>query len=209
MKIFYSTLGLFLAAVLISSCSIMERNGFSKQKYTNYKRSDLDNPTSKREVGGGKRETITKKREEGRGKWEITQEKIVVNPVSEKTVVFNEPVVKNNPVQVDKQIINRKSSIINSEDPEIVNRPSHFLNQMFKPLGYASTEESDAMLILLIILAILLPPLAVLLKEGVTKHFWIVLVLCLLAFSFVFSYFLSILWLVGIILALLSVLGKW
>lgn len=34
--------------------------------------------------------------------------------------------------------------------------------------------------ILLIILAILLPPLAVALKVGVTKHFWINLVLLLL-----------------------------
>lgn len=33
--------------------------------------------------------------------------------------------------------------------------------------------------LLLIILAILLPPLAVFLKDGIKKHFWINIILCL------------------------------
>jgi uncharacterized membrane protein YqaE (UPF0057 family) len=38
------------------------------------------------------------------------------------------------------------------------------------------------MTLLMVILAILLPPVAVFLKVGITKHFWINLVLCLLFF---------------------------
>jgi len=34
--------------------------------------------------------------------------------------------------------------------------------------------------LLLVLLAIILPPLAVFLKVGLTKHFWINLILCLL-----------------------------
>ena len=36
------------------------------------------------------------------------------------------------------------------------------------------------MTLLMVLLAILLPPVAVFLKLGITKHFWINLVLCLL-----------------------------
>jgi len=37
--------------------------------------------------------------------------------------------------------------------------------------------------IVLVILAILIPPLAVGLKEGISTHFWINLILCILTFG--------------------------
>ena len=47
--------------------------------------------------------------------------------------------------------------------------------------------------IVLIILAILLPPVAVFLKDGISKHFWINIILC---FIFYFPAIIHALWLV-------------
>ena len=71
------------------------------------------------------------------------------------------------------------------------------------------SAPDDTMLILLVILAILLPPLAVYLAEGVTSRFWITLILCLLAGPFFFTPFAYVggLWLIAVIIALLVVLG--
>src|SRR5690606_39751123 len=61
-------------------------------------------------------------------------------------------------------------------------------------------QDGDVELILLVILAILLPPLAVLLKEGeLNVKFWISLILSLLVF------FLWPLWLIAVAYALLVV----
>lgn len=63
--------------------------------------------------------------------------------------------------------------------------------------------DSDVELILLVILAILLPPLAVLLKEGeLNVKFWISLILSLLVF------FLWPLWLIAVAYALLVVFDQ-
>ncbi|HTF06046.1 MAG TPA: YqaE/Pmp3 family membrane protein [Bacteroidia bacterium] len=79
-------------------------------------------------------------------------------------------------------------------------------NQGETPGGSA---PDDTMLVLLVILAILLPPLAVYLAEGVTSRFWITLILCLLAGPFFFTPFAYVggLWLIAVIIALLVVLG--
>ncbi len=74
--------------------------------------------------------------------------------------------------------------------------------------GTQDTTDDDRM-ILLVILAILLPPLAVYLAQGVGTWFWVTLLLCLFGggFLWVGAYF-GGLWLVAIILALLVVFGE-
>lgn len=72
-----------------------------------------------------------------------------------------------------------------------------------------SSVDSDVMLILCIILAFLIPPLAVYLTEGVTGRFWLNLVLFLLGWG-IGGYLGGIFWLcviIAIIHALLIVLG--
>ena len=66
----------------------------------------------------------------------------------------------------------------------------------------------DTELILLVILAILLPPLAVFLKDGKTAStlFWITLILCLLGGAFWWGWYLGSFWFIAILLALLRVL---
>jgi uncharacterized membrane protein YqaE (UPF0057 family) len=76
-----------------------------------------------------------------------------------------------------------------------------------KAKGHAK-GDSDVNLILLIILAIFIPPLAVFLKNGVDKWFWITLILFLLAFSFLFFKLGGLAGLAAVIIALLVVLDK-
>lgn len=75
----------------------------------------------------------------------------------------------------------------------------------------AGSSESGAMLVLLVILAIIIPPLAVALYEGITTRFWIDLILAIVGFGIGFAFFGGgIAWLCGlaaVIYALLIVLG--
>lgn len=67
--------------------------------------------------------------------------------------------------------------------------------------------DSDVALILLVILAIILPPLAVFLVEGTSKWFWVTLILCIFGGGIFFTPYLGGLWLIAAIIALLVVLG--
>lgn len=68
------------------------------------------------------------------------------------------------------------------------------------------TDKEDIKLILLVILAIFIPPLAVYLKnESIDKWFWITLILCLLSFTAFFFIFGGAFWLIAVIIALLYV----
>lgn len=72
-------------------------------------------------------------------------------------------------------------------------------------------QEDSTMLIILVILAIVLPPLAVYLYEGVTNRFWLNLILALLGWGFGWILFPHLAWAAGVVAvvhALLIVLGK-
>jgi len=73
--------------------------------------------------------------------------------------------------------------------------------------GLSKGADGDVKLILLIILAIFIPPLAVYLKnESIDKWFWITLILCLLSLSVFFFAFGGLGWFVAMVIAILYVL---
>ena len=75
-----------------------------------------------------------------------------------------------------------------------------------------NNKDLDGMAILLIILAIFLPPLAVGIFEGITGRFWLVLILWLLGLGLLAWLLPGLFYLgaiIAIILALLIVLGAW
>jgi uncharacterized membrane protein YqaE (UPF0057 family) len=78
-----------------------------------------------------------------------------------------------------------------------------------KSLPAAKAEpDSDVMLVLLVILAIFIPPLAVYLKDkAISKWFWLTLILCLLSLFAGWWFFpgLGLLWLAAVVIALLYV----
>jgi uncharacterized membrane protein YqaE (UPF0057 family) len=67
--------------------------------------------------------------------------------------------------------------------------------------------DSDTMLIILVILAIFIPPLAVYLKDkAVSTWFWVTLILCVLSLGVFFFRLGGLLWLAAAVIALLYVL---
>ena len=97
-----------------------------------------------------------------------------------------------------------------------LNKESHVFPvkkvSQFKALSLAPNKkdasDADVKLVLLVILAIFVPPLAIYLKDNkaVSNWFWITLILCLVSllgfYLFVYG---SLLWLVAVIIALLRV----
>ena len=80
----------------------------------------------------------------------------------------------------------------------------------FKPLKKQSAPAADVSTILLVILALIIPPLAVFLFEGATNRFWIDLILAILGWGVGFWLLGGLGWvcgLVAVIYALLIVLG--
>jgi uncharacterized membrane protein YqaE (UPF0057 family) len=75
-------------------------------------------------------------------------------------------------------------------------------------LKYSADGAEDAvMLLILILLAIFLPPLAVYLKQdGIDKWFWVTLILCLLSIIGIGFTYLYGLWFIAFVIALLVVL---
>jgi uncharacterized membrane protein YqaE (UPF0057 family) len=74
--------------------------------------------------------------------------------------------------------------------------------------GNPTNGGGDANLILLVILALILPPLGVYLKDGgITGLFWLTLILCLVGGGGIFGigFYFGGLWGIAIILALLRV----
>jgi uncharacterized membrane protein YqaE (UPF0057 family) len=89
----------------------------------------------------------------------------------------------------------------------LMERKQTFGSNTLKTESRSDSGASDVAVILLVIIAIFLPWLAVLLYEGATGRFWVVLIIWLLAF-FAFAYpIASLLFLIAFIYALLIVLG--
>ena len=78
-----------------------------------------------------------------------------------------------------------------------INRAASFvMNRLVKKTNAASVNDSDVNLILLVILAIILPPLAVFLVRGIGGAFWLDVLLSIFF------------WLPGIIYALIVIFGE-
>ena len=138
---------------------------------------------------------------------ETKKESFVLSPVASPSVVTPE-VVKSSMVKAGKQV-KAKSAIGSKIVSSIKANASKMIQKA--PIKIASanginqTSDSDVNLILLVILALLLPPLAVYLYFGeINIHFWINLILCLVGggVGVVVGY-----WGLAIIHALLVVFG--
>jgi uncharacterized membrane protein YqaE (UPF0057 family) len=113
---------------------------------------------------------------------ETKKESFVISPVASPSVVKPE-VVKSSMVKAGRQV-KSKSAIESKIVSSIKANASKMLQKAPIKIagtnGINQTNDSDVNLILLVILAILLPPLAVYLYFGeINIHFWINLILCL------------------------------
>lgn len=166
------------------------RNGF----YVNLNKNTDRAPEQKQNEAGvaDEEENISKENEQR------ADERVVVAPVKSSEV--------SSPVQHsdDKSPAQTKTVVDATPSSEEVVQEPNQIDHSVTP--NQAPGDADVMLIIQVILAIIIPPLAVYLKEGLTNRFWLVLILAILGGGFFFYPYFGGLWLVAVILALLIVL---
>lgn len=176
------TIGLALA-IIMQSCSMTKSGDFSQRKYTKFHKGEMA-ATIKSSVN----EKIPVELSA------VTNTPATTMETSSKELAAYVNNTPSDPVTVSKE---SKSSKTNSIAEKLVNRSLiKFTKRMannFASHGSMVSYNNDDQ-ILLIILAILLPPLAVYLAKGIGTEFWIDLILTLLF------------WIPGIIYALIVIL---
>lgn len=233
MKAIKLTLSMLIAVVLVSSCG-MSGNGFSgssiqKRKYTsgfylNGKGSLKGlkgSADSKEDKEAENRKSELKhaevdSKEETTGKVETPiiktqQEEVVVNQEVATVETSNET---NTPVVSPKEDNNVAKTVSKEDAKAVTKKPMNQIQAVKKVLNAkkaATVDTSDPLiLILLVILALILPPLAVFLVDGASNRFIIDLILWIIGWGIGFWLIPHLAWLcsiIAVVYALLIVLG--
>jgi len=222
MKIKFGILSL-IAGIILASCStgndVVSGRSIQKRKYNDgyYISWKKNNGNSESDI----KESVKNSSEENVADNKSENLKTNIQPENEKTLSFlvesaNEDFVLTQEDVVSEIESNEISSPLVVTKPgirAITLKPGRLLetSNSIKKVSENSGASGDVMLILLVILAIILPPLAVFIFEGATGRFWITLVLWLIGWGvgwYVFHGGLAGLCsLVAVIFALLIVLG--
>jgi uncharacterized membrane protein YqaE (UPF0057 family) len=149
-------------------------------------------------------------------KVEMDHEPVHASPAADRNVnnVANEVLVSEIN-DVDPVGNSKKKSFKNKRsDKKLGSHKKTKIKDVLKAVKEAKSSRSDdaIMIVLLVILALILPPLAVGIYEGITGRFWLVLVLWLLGWGVGWWLLGPLGWLcslVAVIMALLIVLGVW
>jgi uncharacterized membrane protein YqaE (UPF0057 family) len=102
---------------------------------------------------------------------------------------------------------NERPAAASTTDDAVLKNDATTVEKNTAAQSVPADNDSDVALILLVILAILLPPLAVFLVQGASKWFWVTLILCLFGGGIFFVPYLGGLWLISVIIALFVVFG--
>ncbi len=211
-KILFGTTLVF--ALVLSSCSTFKKVDIVKRHYNNgYHIAIRDQKTKTEPVA------VVKDKQN-------PEAVATVTPANTVTGTPEQPVVQPVAVQENAPVVTAQKTGTTtgskkeraSSSPAIASvikertKPAHTLRTpQLKPKSWSTSRSSsggDVDLIILVILAILLPPLAVYLAEGITGKFWLTLILCLLGGGLALGVlgYIGLLWLIAIIIALLTVL---
>lgn len=192
-KIAIIFISLFLLSLLMS-CSTSKINNFSAQKYTNFKQSSNKISNNKEKLL--KQEIIAKDVFDNNQIEDITiNEKIENNDylhAKTKSASDNDKNVTYNSIVQSKQTNKKNSDKIIKPKVKLLN--STISRSILSNPSAASVTQQFTDQLLLVILAILLPPLAVFLLLGFGNEFWLDVILTILG------------WLPGIIYALILIL---
>lgn len=160
-------------AFIMASCGSMRKNEFAKQKYTNFSRSHASVKKSNSVTASVKSIQAN------------VNELAVTNAFENSNVNAPECILHESALQ-NTVIENGQNSVKENNNAISVNnnlRSSLIQKKVVKQLFKKSKNEkkhSRVDDIVLLILAILLPPLAVYLAKGIGTEFWIDILLCLL-----------------------------
>ena len=189
-------LAVLVMGILLSSCGIMKNNDFSSRKYTHFKKGEavvVNNPVRKEKV------TVSDN---------VPVDQVVIKTedrnasVSENTIAPSQTVNKPEIAVAAKQNNVKTASLIKKEK---IQRTMNLLTDRLINKGSTASVEQYSTL-LLVILAILIPPLAVYLARGAHTDFWIDLILALLGLSVLANPLFGVAYLIAIIYALVIVL---
>lgn len=222
MKIKFGILSL-IAGIILASCStgndVVRGRGIQKRKYNDGYYISWKKNNGKSEADS--KESVKNSSEENLAENKSENLKTNIQPENEKTLSY---IVEtgNEDFMLTQEELNTENESNEISSPLVVTKPGiramtikpgRLLETAtnIKKVSENSGASGDVMLILLVILAIILPPLAVFLFEGATGRFWITLILWLLGWGvgwYIFHGGLAGLCsLVAIIFALLIVLG--
>lgn len=203
-KTFFSFAFISLTTLLfLSSCATYQKDIFAKRKYYNFPRTKhiISNPSEELTTINTVKPVL------------ISSETNTTNSEEKITNTLSASTNQNTPAITKKEIMPKASQVPAITILEIKETPhavsSHTRNTLNKTIE-SHSSSSDGMFILEIILAVLLPPLGIYIKNNnaVNKWFWITLILCLLGafgWGFMVIGLGGVLWFAAAIIALLFV----
>jgi len=181
-RAFLVAVSCFLMVILISSCSMMKNNDFTSQKYTHFTKGE--SPAIKN--------TVAKETKNDKSYAFVSEEKTTTKAVNITLDESTQTVV--NPLPKDKKatnIIVKNNTFLTKEINKVKRNHNISFNRFLNNANTASVDGGGADLIVLVILAIFIPPLSVFLAKGLGSDFWLDLLLTILF------------WVPGVIFALL------
>jgi uncharacterized membrane protein YqaE (UPF0057 family) len=192
---FLSTL---MIGFLLSSCGIMKNNDFSARKYTHFRKGEAVAATKDNSVKVVE-ENIS-----------VIPAKLEVLPADDKrsTIVTENSIAlaQTNSKTENTAVTGQNNTLTASiTKKERVQRIMNFIKDRIVNKGSTASVGQYSML-LLVVLAILIPPLAVFLARGAHTDFWIDLILALFGLGFFANILFGIAYLIAIIYALVIVL---
>ena len=197
-----------LFALILSSCSTLKNTDIAKRRYNKgYYIAVRDQKTKTEPVATHP----VNKKTDNVVSTAAPEETVKAAPAQTEVIQPVSETAKTNVTSATNSKKSEPTVAATSEKKESVKKHSGLRNPVIKQKTWSASKStgsaaSDLDLIILIILAIIIPPVAVYLVEGASKMFVITLILCLLSFTgfiFVFGY---LLWFVAMLLALLVVL---
>lgn len=186
-------------SLLLFSCGTPQHADFSKRKYLDRfvaKKQKLEKSTGKYHYEIKERKLIETAQDE---QLQAQVDKRLL-PVTELKIMPEAIVRKSVEAKIPQQL---------AEEPARKNLDEVFTSIIFarpvKKAVYKSPAPQETDMIVKIILAILIPPLAVYLHEGISTYFWVTLVLFLLWAGWFWGPFFGLAGLAAIVIALLVV----
>jgi uncharacterized membrane protein YqaE (UPF0057 family) len=209
-KILLGTAVLF--ALVLTSCSTFKNVDIVKRHYNNgYHIAIRDQKTKTEPVAVVKDKQATATTVAATDKIPATPEQPIVLPsvTNESTPAATQTATTKTGTTSKQR--NADAPVIASVKKERTKSNHSLRTPVLKPKTWSASRSNsgggDVDLIILVILAILLPPLAVYLDEGITGKFWLTLILCLLSGGIgPFLVFGWGLWFIAMIIALITVL---
>ena len=159
----------FLIIMLLSSCGVIKNNDFQSQKYTNFSKGEST----------ANRNQVTKEKKECQLYAQVSEKADAsVSPVidvAETSQTNVAPIAE--PEKVANKILSTNPVLTRKADKVKRNRDLSLIMNRISNNANTTSYHGGVDLVVLVILAIFIPPLSVFLARGLRTEFWIDLIL--------------------------------